>query len=121
MRHFLTLAVLAGAIGLFGCKKKPQEDLATLYPPPASELESPIQPAPEPPLSPEPVATVPPSALLPLPAPTGRRTYTIQPRDTLWSIARRYYGHGNRWPEIAQANPGIVPEKLRIGQTIVVP
>ena len=119
MRRFLTLVILIGAFGLFGCKKKPQEDLATIYPSPASELELPIQPAPEP--APEPVATVSLSASPTMPPTPARRTYTIQPRDTLWRIAKRYYGQGNRWPEIVQANPGIVPARLRIGQTIVVP
>jgi len=49
------------------------------------------------------------------------RTYTIQPKDTLWSIAKRHLGDGKRWKEIVDENPGLDPQKLRIGQTIRLP
>lgn len=52
---------------------------------------------------------------------TAGGTYTIQRGDTLFSIARRVYGNGSRWRDIVAANPGLVPEKLRVGQTIVLP
>ncbi|MFT5586534.1 MAG: hypothetical protein ACI9VR_004133 [Cognaticolwellia sp.] len=35
----------------------------------------------------------------------GGAPYTVQPGDTLWSIAAAHYGQGSQWPEIMQANP----------------
>lgn len=53
--------------------------------------------------------------------PKPKRTYTIKKGDTLWALAVRYYGNGNDWHKIASANHGIVPTKLKIGSTIVIP
>lgn len=49
------------------------------------------------------------------------RTYTIRKGDTLWSIAQREYGNGQKWKDIAQANPSVDPQKLAIGQQITLP
>ena len=49
------------------------------------------------------------------------RTYTIKDGDTLWSIAQRMYGDGQRWVDIVRANPGLEPKKLRVGQEITLP
>ena len=54
-------------------------------------------------------------------SPSGPRTYTIQRGDTLWSIATRYYGSGKRWTLIHDANPNLVPKKMRVGQRVVMP
>src|SRR5680860_592345 len=35
-------------------------------------------------------------------------TYTVQRRDTLWSIAETQLGNPLRWPELAHLNPGVV-------------
>lgn len=55
------------------------------------------------------------------PQPPANRTYTIRKGDTLWSIAKREYGNGQRWKEIAQANPSVDPKKMLIGQQVVLP
>ncbi|MEM7682919.1 MAG: LysM domain-containing protein [Planctomycetota bacterium] len=55
------------------------------------------------------------------PASVSGRTYTIQKGDKLWNIARREYGSGQRWVDIADANPDVNPDKLPIGLTIVLP
>jgi nucleoid-associated protein YgaU len=60
----------------------------------------------------------------PLPATPGAQggnSYTIRAGDTLWSIARRHYGNGQRFRDIVGANPGLTARSLRIGQTIVMP
>lgn len=69
--------------------------------------------SPSPPPASKPTATT--------PAPPPKRTYTIKKGDTLWALAVKYYGKGTEWTKIQSANPGIVPTKLRIGTTIVIP
>jgi len=56
------------------------------------------------------------------PAPESR-THTIQKGDTLWSLAVKYLGSGQRWPDIQKANPGmtLAPTKLPVGKTITIP
>lgn len=48
----------------------------------------------------------------------GYDTYTIQPLDTFYKIAARYYTTLNA---ILTANPGLNPYNLQIGQQIIVP
>jgi 5'-nucleotidase len=47
--------------------------------------------------------------------------YTVVDGDTLFSIARRELGNGERWHEIQDANPALDPLRLPVGQTIVLP
>ena len=48
-------------------------------------------------------------------------TYTVQRNDTLGKIAKRLLGSSQKWREIARANPKINPNRLNVGETIVVP
>ncbi len=48
-------------------------------------------------------------------------TYTVQPGDTLSGIAKKMLGDASRWPEIIKLNPGLTPETLKPGQTIILP
>lgn len=48
----------------------------------------------------------------------GYDVYTVRPGDTFYLIARRYFTTVNA---IITANPGINPNSLMIGQTIIVP
>lgn len=54
----------------------------------------------------------------PTTCPTGFTTYTIKSGDTLYSLAIRYNTTVNI---LLQANPGINPDNLQIGQVICVP
>lgn len=54
------------------------------------------------------------------PAPTARY-YTVVSGDTLWGIAKRFYGNGNRYPEIASANNIANPNIIYIGQKLLIP
>jgi LysM repeat protein len=45
-------------------------------------------------------------------------TYTIASGDNFWALAKRY---GYSVEDIMNANPGVVPEQLRIGQVIRLP
>ncbi len=51
--------------------------------------------------------------------------YTIKPGDTLWDIARRYLGDGNRWREIIDEDGTTFTETeartLQIGQSVYIP
>jgi 5'-nucleotidase len=47
--------------------------------------------------------------------------YTIKKGESLWSIAEDKYGDGNKWKKIAAANPKVNPDRVMVGQTIVLP
>jgi nucleoid-associated protein YgaU len=51
----------------------------------------------------------------------GQRIYTLQEGDTLYALAKRFYGNGQQWTKIADANPGLNPDKMPVGQEIVIP
>lgn len=60
----------------------------------------------------------------PAPTPTSPQTYTTRPGDTLWSIAQHFYGDGNRWPEIYEANKAAIgadPRDLFAGKVLTIP
>jgi len=73
----------------------------------------------------ESMATAPPIAVQPQPQPEQPvgRFYTVQAGDTLGSIAKKFYGDGQRWPTIAAANKDVLPDpnKLRIGLKLRIP
>jgi len=48
-------------------------------------------------------------------------TYTVQPGDTLAQIAALHYGSTAPWKRIVEANPGLDPAHLTVGQTITIP
>lgn len=53
--------------------------------------------------------------------PAAGGAYTVKKGDTLFGIARQFYGHGGRWQRIAGANPGLSAATLQAGTTIAVP
>jgi len=97
---------------------------ATSYPPVAIEPGTPspgIDPGGQ--VSPTP-ATNPgsnPGANAGIPQVGGGNTYTVRDGDTLWAIASRVYGDGQRWVDIAQANPSLDPQRMAVGQVIQLP
>ena len=54
-------------------------------------------------------------------APALVNTYAVHAGDTLQGIASRLYGDAERWRDIAKANPGLDPRRLRLGQVIKLP
>jgi len=54
---------------------------------------------------------------------SSMRTYTVQPGDTLYGIAVRFYGDGKRWEDIQAANLDSVrgPRTLRPGTVLRIP
>ncbi len=47
--------------------------------------------------------------------------YKVQRKDTLFKIAKKFYGHGSSWRNIKYANGEIESSSLRIGQDLVLP
>ena len=54
---------------------------------------------------------------------SSSRTYVVQTGDTLASISRKFYKSPARWKKILNANKKSIddPEKLRIGQRLIIP
>ncbi|WP_088889130.1 LysM peptidoglycan-binding domain-containing protein [Leptolyngbya ohadii] len=56
--------------------------------------------------------------------PPNFRAYTVQPGDTLSSIAQRFYGDASRWNLIYETNLNIIgidPNQLRVGLQLMIP
>jgi LysM repeat protein len=79
-------------------------------PPPAPEAEAEV-------IEVAPVAVEEPTP----PPPPAPRTYTVVSGDTLFAIAERFYGDGNRYPEIAAASGIANPDLINVGQVVTIP
>ncbi|HYE04818.1 MAG TPA: LysM peptidoglycan-binding domain-containing protein [Planctomycetota bacterium] len=51
----------------------------------------------------------------------GRKRHVVGEGETLGSISQKYYSTSKRWQDIERANPGIDPERLYVGQKIIIP
>lgn len=61
-----------------------------------------------------------PASPTPSTPPSGPR-HRVAAGESLWSIAQDRLGDGNRWREIAQANPDIDADRLAVGQWLALP
>ena len=84
----------------------------------------PGMPAPPPIKTPLPPPKPPPAP----PPPQPKRTVTVCAFPgwcgSLWGIAQHFYGNGNLWPQIYNANKGLIganPNLIHVGQILVVP
>ena len=48
-------------------------------------------------------------------------TYVVKQGETLSGLAALFLGSSRRWPELVALNPGVTPQTLKAGQTLVVP
>lgn len=57
------------------------------------------------------------------PAPKKDTTYTVKSGDTLWNIAKKFYGNGSKYTLIYEANKDKIqnPNKIQVGQVLVIP
>ncbi|MEV7025310.1 LysM peptidoglycan-binding domain-containing protein [Kitasatospora sp. NPDC093558] len=60
-------------------------------------------------------------AVSPPPADSAAQTYTVEPGDTLWAVAERFYGDGNRYRDIAAASGIDNPDVIDVGQVLTIP
>lgn len=51
------------------------------------------------------------------------KTYAVKKGDTLWGIAKKYYGNGAKYPTIYNANKGKIknPNLIYVGQVFTIP
>lgn len=55
------------------------------------------------------------------PAVTENKVHVVQAGDTLWSIAKKYYGNGEKYTKIMEANPSIQnPNMIRNGDAFAI-
>lgn len=54
-------------------------------------------------------------------AAAGGTSYTVKSGDTLEKISKQVYGKKSEWKRIAQANPGVRPENLKVGAVLAIP
>ena len=54
-------------------------------------------------------------------APKAGNIEIVNSKTTLWGLAKKYYGSGEKWKKISEANGGINPKKLREGMKILIP
>jgi 5'-nucleotidase / UDP-sugar diphosphatase len=101
-----------------GCEKKASQAAAG-----ASVMDISAPPAPvEPPMSAaQPVIYDSPHASTAAPANSSNSQHVVKKGETLYGIARQSYGDGKQWTRIADANPGINPKMLKVGQVLTVP
>ena len=50
-------------------------------------------------------------------------TYTVQKGDTLWGLAKKFYGNGRKYTKIYNANKGTIknPNKIMVGWKLKIP
>jgi len=135
-KTLIVSSVLACVLTLGGCKSNNANSVAEVPPPSPSgpitaandgSLTGPVAlRGKTPPTYHEPAAgdafTVgAPSPAAPLTPGGAGGNYVVRQGDTLWSISKSQYGTGQRWKDIAAANPGLTPEKMRVGMAIVLP
>lgn len=65
------------------------------------------------------------------PTPPPKKTYTVKKDDNLWQIAQKEMGNGNRYPELYEANKGMLDARnkpynakkytIYVGQVLTIP
>ena len=124
----IPLLAIVALLGLGCANEKPRQtaalDVGAKAAPQATGpvyQPSPVLPAYQPVPANTPPTLVEPAPTLPAETKAVGQTYTVQKGDTLFHIAKLHYGDGNKWKKIADANPGLSPSSIKIGQKITIP
>ena len=91
---------------------------------PATSTPATSAPATETPATSAPVTTVPATAAPaaePSEKPKTPTTHVIVAGDTLWDIAKTYYGNANEWHKLVAANRNLKPHHLLVGEKLRIP
>jgi LysM repeat protein len=123
--------VMLGVLLIAGCNRKTQDQadagLPPVPPPPVADTNWPAQPpaaaTPEVArLAPTPVAPVPetvaPTPPPSEPVPAGVSEHTIAKGESFYTLGKKY---GVGYKAIAEANPGVNPNRLKIGDKVKIP
>jgi len=117
MRAWMVLGVVAmAAVVAAGCGPKKTDDLPVVDTgAPAVETTEPLPPPP-------------PEAAMPTAETSGpetgvAQTHTVQKGDTLYGLARRYYGDGKLWTKILEANRDKIKNEtsVPVGAVLTIP
>ena len=118
MRAFTWILVAVLALGVIGCEQKREEELPQIDP---AELQA-VEPATPPPETTATVEVETPQAVTAVPA-AGGDTYTMAAGDTLYRLAKRFYGDGKLWTKIHEANKDKVRDvyDIPVGTVLTIP
>lgn len=56
-----------------------------------------------------------------VPGAPGGKTHVVAKGETLGDISKVYFGTTTKWKQIVEANPGVRPENLKVGQSLAIP
>jgi nucleoid-associated protein YgaU len=126
----LTLVMVTASLLLVGCQNTKKDvpvstSVTDVTATPAPAAQPAYTPAPNP--APTPAYASVSDSITPPSSSTGGTgaisggSYTVKRGDTLYAIARARYGDGKQWRKIVDANPGLQPGALKVGQTIALP
>jgi len=135
MRAWTVLVAAVSVLVVFGCEQQKRDEI------PQVDLEelAPAGPATDEPVERQPAVVVekapPAPAEVAAPAPetpaqrrgwqpkAPQQTYTMKPGDTLYTLARRFYGDGKLWTKILEANKDKIRDlyDIPIGTVLTIP
>lgn len=117
----VAFSMASGGCGMF---RKKDQNVQAPPPPDASAYgpqPQPFEPVQVQPSGPQPMPMDPYATSAPSGGFAGGNTYTVQKGDTIFGISRKVYGSNARARDIINANPGINPDRITVGQTINLP
>lgn len=124
--RMLSALLLTSAMALVGCDKNKATSATDTSAPAGGQTAGTLPPPPEP-VTYDPAPTPAPSVTFSdtgsSSGVTGRSggTYVVQKGDTLWKIAQKVYGDGKKVKEISAANNITDPNKIKVGQKLILP
>lgn len=114
MRARTILVAAVSVLVAFGCEQQTRDDV------PQVDLEELVT---DQPVEREPAVVVEKEPSEPAPPAPAQQTYTMKPGDTLYTLARRFYGDGKLWTKIHEANKDKIRDvyDIPIGTVLTIP